>query len=155
MVFFSLYAEARRIFTQAEARIDSFADFSRNARIARLKLYASYPDESANLKSKLFKACQEHFADFLTKYVCFLDLSPYLPSLERKHQVELVEAAARHSRGLAPRPSDSEVSMATYPMSWSSLTFLKGQSYPMDHFRGQCTKATLLSVHREIPGKFK
>ena len=135
-------AEVCSAFSQAEACIDSFSVFSRNARIARLKLYASYPIESADIKAKLSVASQEHFTDFSTKYVCFLDLSPYLPSLRAEHKVELVNFAAQHARSLTPGPNDPEVSLSRLSRLYS-LTCQKGQSHSMDYFRGQSAKATL------------
>ena len=89
--------------------MNTFPKASRNARIARLNIYASWSHQSDDIQRKLLSACREHFVDFSTKDVCFNDLYPYVPYLKQQHQAELLEAASEHARGLRPGPNDAEV----------------------------------------------
>ena len=92
---------------------------SRNARIARLKLYASWPLESADIQTNLLLACQEHFDDFSSKDVCYHDLFPHVPYLNQEHQANLLGAVSQYARSLMPGPDDSEVklSMVVYMLN--------------------------------------
>ncbi len=86
---------------------------SRNARLALIKHYSLASIADSKYQEKLLSACQEHFSDYSSRVVCFRNLHPHLPSLERSKQEELLRVAASTARGYKTRVNESEVSVGT------------------------------------------
>ena len=106
---FNTLTEIHSIQLQAETYVGVFLNTSRNARITRLKMYATWRPESKILQEKLLSACQEHFVHFSSKDACFSDLFPAVAHLRAEHQAKLLDAVSKLARSLRPRPNHHKV----------------------------------------------
>ena len=90
---------------------------SRNARLALIKYYSLVSIWDKSYQDRLVSACREHFSDYSSRVVCFRDLYPYLPRLERSKQEELLKLTAGIARGNKTKVNESEVSIDTLSRS--------------------------------------
>ena len=98
-----------RNFALTEGVIQSFAPYSRNARLALLQLYASDPIEGVDSQANLLSACLKYFKDYSAKLVCFHDLRPYVVRLSNARQLKFLKLSAEEARNLKPLPKEPEV----------------------------------------------
>ena len=104
----------RSIFT--ENFINSFGtgvSSSRNAQLAALKFYSCSVAAGGSHQDQLLSSCWEYFKDFSTKVACFHDLQPYISSLERSKQEELIVLCGDVAREIRPKSESSEVSTSS------------------------------------------
>ena len=102
-------ADYGRNFALTEDIIQSCASYSRNARLAMLKLYASGPTKGVDHRAKLLSACLKYFRDYSTKLICFHDLRPYIERLNNQQQLDFLKLSAGEARNLKPTPREPEV----------------------------------------------
>ncbi len=109
-------SDEQRQSTFTENFINSYgADISssRNAQLAVLKFYSSKIAAGEDFQDPLLSACWEYFKDFSAKVACFHDLQPYVASLERSKQEDLIEFCGGTAHEIRPKLESSEVSSSS------------------------------------------
>ena len=97
--------ETIQLFCSPDAKI-----YERNARIALLMFYSIEVFERRKDQSILFQAITTYFRQFSFKYVCFLDLKPWLSHLDPEGQEQLLFDSAEIAQDARPQVGESEVS---------------------------------------------
>lgn len=83
---------------------------SRNASLANVKLHSVRAMADLDHQKPLASICKEYFYRYCTKVTCFQDLRPYVPSLDREHQSDLLQAMRSCAANKQPSASDDDVS---------------------------------------------
>lgn len=124
----------------------SQAKVSRNARLAMLRFYAQEGASDVVKQDRLFEACENHFREYSTKYVCSRDLQPYVAHLEPSRKELFLITSSSCAKSVSPKDNAPEVRASSMVTTLLLINAI-GSSGFVDDFRNQRTEDGLLPCY--------